>query len=286
MMNWVAVGEQTAVASAMSDRATPEDSKAVKSAARALDILELLGRTDKPMSLTEIAGALGLPKSSTYHLLQTLVRRGYLESNSRSGPFLLGLKVVEVAGSYIRRVSFLEQFPTVAGQVVAACQETVQLAVLDGAEVVYLAKQDGTRPVRLVSRVGSRLPAHATALGKVLLAALPDAALNALFPRCTLVQMTPRTIATLGQLKEELSCVRAQGHALDDEETVEDLQCFAAPVRDFSGKVVAAISVSVPKSRVAEGSVDGYVTLIKDAAHELSQRIGCSDHPWRSSPGA
>jgi IclR family transcriptional regulator, KDG regulon repressor len=276
-MNSVSVNEQNSQGDRVESLVIDASSnKLVKSAARALDILELLGRKDKALTLTEISVALRLPKSSTYLLLQTLVHRGYLEAHTSAGPFQLGLKVIELAGTRAGRTHFLQQFPSVARDVVATCEETVQLAILDGREVVYLAKQDGTRPVRLVSSVGRRLPAHATALGKVLLASLPDAQLHSLFSGYCLVQMTPRTIDSLDALMQEVSRVRTQQYAVDDEEAVEDLHCFAAPVRDASGRVVAAISVSVPKSRTADDNGAKYVAVIKDAGRELSQRIGCT----------
>ncbi len=250
------------------------DSKPVKSAARVLDILELFGRTDGALTLSEVATALELPKSSTYLLLQTLVQRGYLDALSGSGPFQLGLKVVELAGAYTRRADLVRQFPAVARPLVAACQETVQLAILDGMEVVYLAKEDGTRPVRLVSSVGQRLPAHATALGKALLAGLADEELAARLAGARLAPLTPRTIVSARRLRDELARVRRDGHALDDEETLEGLCCVAAPVRGPGGQVVAAMSISAPKSRLSESEVSRLAKLIRRAAADLSRRIG------------
>lgn len=274
MLNGVQVDERTLAGGPVEGFAAEAASKSVKSAARTLDILELLGRAESALTLSEIAAELSLPKSSTYLLLQTLVHRGYLEAPTASGPFQLGIKVIELAGGRASRMGILQQFPPVARSVVGACQETVQLAVRDGTEIVYLAKQDGTRPVRLVSSVGRRLPAHCAALGKVLLASLPDTQLSTLYSGYSFAQMTPRTIASFDGLMREISRVRADNCAIDDEEAVEDLQCFAAPVRDAGGRVIAAISVSVPKTRVAGKDMASYVTLIKNAGSELSRRLG------------
>lgn len=253
---------------------SPASSGGVKSAIRILDILELLGGIDTPLTLTEVSAALGLPKSSTSLLLQTLAHRGYLEAVSPRGPFKLGLKAVELGAAYTRRLDLVQQFGNIARQLVVASQETVQLAVLDGTEIVYLAKEDGTMAVRLVSYVGKRLPAHATALGKVLLASLPESELVARLGQKTLVPMTPRTVSTFQQLSEVLAEVREQGYGVDREEAVEDLYCFAAPVWDQSRKTVAAISVSVPKSRVTEESFSRYAGMITNAGFELSRRMG------------
>ncbi len=251
----------------------------VKSAARVLDILEYLARSERESTLTEIATTLGLPKSSTWLLLQTLTARGYLDSASPSGPFALGSKVMALAGAYTRKATLLQSFPAVAGALVDACGETVQLAALTGIEVLYLAKQDGTRPVRLVSDTGKRIPAHAPALGKILLAALSDRELEERFCSCSFPKLTSNTIASLPQLKQELAMVRSRGYAIDNEEVVDGLLCFAAPVRDASGKVVAGMSVSVPKNRVVDGDADHFVALIRQAAQELSRRIGHVDPP-------
>ena len=254
---------------------SPASAGGVKSAVRVLDILELLGQADRPLTLSEVSAALELPKSSTSLLLQTLAHRGYLEAISTRGPFQLGLKAVELGAAYTRKLDLVQQFRGVARQLVVACQETVQLAVLDGTEIVYLAKEDGTMAVRLVSYVGKRLPAHATALGKVLLASLPESELTARLAQKALVPMTPRTVSNFRQLTEELAEVREQGYGVDREEAVEDLYCFAAPVWDQSRKTVAAISVSAPKSRVTDESLTRYAGLIKDAGGELSRRMGC-----------
>lgn len=277
MMKPVQYIEQDRVDEGRFPDGTQIDKKQVKSVVRVLDILEYLARSDRELTLTEIANVLNLPKSSTYLLLQTLAGRGYLEASSSSGPYQLGLQVMELAGAYTRKAGLLQKFPAVARSVVAACEETVQLAVLSGVEVVYLGKEDGTKPVRLVSDIGKRLPAHATALGKVMLASLSDTELDARFSKHLFVQMTSKTISSLDSLKKELSLVRANGYAIDDEEAVEGLQCFAAPVRDSRAKVVAAISVAVPKNRVGDGDSIDYVDLIQQAANELSRRIGYVD---------
>lgn len=264
--------EQNPYSGAAPSSAPPHEG--VKSAARVLDILELLGKADTPLSLSEISSTLGLPKSSTSLLLQTLAHRGYLEAISVRGPFQLGLKAVELGAAYTRKLDLVHQFRNVARQVVKASQETVQLAVLDGTEIVYLAKEDGTMAVRLVSYVGKRLPAHATALGKVLLASLPDPEVASRLEHQPLAAMTPRTLSTFQQLMEDLVKARELGYSVDREEAVEDLYCFAAPVRDQNRKIVAAISVSAPKSRVTKESFTRYTSLITNAGVELSRRMG------------
>lgn len=249
-----------------------EDLKPVKSAARVLDMLELLARADNSLTFSEIAAALDLPKSSTHALLQTLVQRRYIEPPASGRAYRLGIKILELSAAYERDTDLIEQFHRVASQLVAACGETVQLAMLDGTEVLYLAKEEGTRPVRLVSHVGARLPAYAASLGKVLLAQLSDDQLRERFAGVTMKPLTPRTMTSFAQLQTAVNDVRLRGYAIDEEEVVTDLCCFAAPIRDASGQTIAAISMSVPKNR-SGGNEQALVCHITEAAADLSERL-------------
>ncbi|MCS7246494.1 MAG: IclR family transcriptional regulator, partial [Thermomicrobium sp.] len=152
--------------------------------------------------------------------------------------------------------------------------ETIQLAVLQGREVLYVGKQEGTQWVRLASEVGTRLPAHATSLGKCLLAWLPPQELDQLLASGPLVALTPRTITDPEALRAELALVRAQGYALDRGETLPDVWCFGAPVRDANGSVVAALSISVPVTRISPTRAEELATTVQRAARELSHRLG------------
>lgn len=249
--------------------------RAVPAVVRALDILELFldGET---LSAPEITARLGLPRTTVHELVHTLVDRHYLgASPDRPGGYRLGMRVFQLGGVFAGQLDLAREGQAVAGEVAALCDETVHVAVLEGTEVVYVAKVDSTQPVRMVSAVGRRLPAHCTAVGKMLLAMQPPAALTARYPgRVRLPAMTPSSITSLAALKRHLAEVREAGLAYERCESNDAVACVAAPVRDHEGEVVAAMSVSVPVMRWDDDRAAKLGTVVSDGAAALSARLG------------
>jgi DNA-binding IclR family transcriptional regulator len=156
--------------------------RAVPAVSRALDILELF-LTDDTLSAPEITARLGLPRTTVHELVNTLVDRDYLTAEAGAPTrYRLGIRLFQLGGHFADRLDFTREAQEVAAEIAAACGETVHVALLDGSDVVYVAKVDSTHPVRMVSAVGRRLPAHCTAVGKVLLSALPPEAFEARYP--------------------------------------------------------------------------------------------------------
>lgn len=249
--------------------------RAVPAVVRALDILELFldGET---LSAPEITTRLGLPRTTVHELVHTLVDRHYLTvSPDRAGGYRLGMRVFQLGGVFAGQLDLAREGQAVAGEVAALCDETVHVAVLEGTEVVYVAKVDSTQPVRMVSAVGRRLPAHCTAVGKMLLAMQPPAALAARYPgRVPLPAMTPSSITSLAALKRHLAEVREAGLAYERCESNDAVACVAAPVRDHEGEVVAAMSISVPVMRWDDERAAKLGTVVSDGAAALSARLG------------
>jgi IclR family KDG regulon transcriptional repressor len=243
---------------------------------RAFAILALLRRRG-PLSVPQIAAGLRLPRSTVHELVQTLTGLGAIapapEGHNR---FTLGLLLHELGSAYLSEVDLAREGQRVAGSVAASCGETVHLASLDGVEVVYIAKVDSVHAVRMVSAVGRRLPAHCTAVGKVLLASLPDEELTRRLggEHGRLPAMTPNSITDLRALRAALWRVRLDGIALDDCESNLDVRCVAAPVYGHQGDVVAAMSISVPISRTAADWPGQLAELVRGGARELSRRLG------------
>jgi IclR family KDG regulon transcriptional repressor len=186
----------------------------------------------------------------------------------------LGPKAVQIGAAAKRTTNLSQLFHQTARKIVEEIGETVQLTILDQAEVIYVAREDGTQPVQLASNIGGRLPAYATASGKVLLAALPDESLDALYARRPLPTLTARTISSLNQLKPELSLVRERGYAHDNQETSEGLECLAAPIYDRTGQVVAAISISFLSVRASPEHLQSILGLVQRAAQAISEQMG------------
>lgn len=247
----------------------------VQSVDRALDILEAFNYSEEELGVTELAHRLGLHKNNVFRLLATLEVRGYIEQDKKSGNYRLGLKTFELASVFLHHLGIRRQAKPILEELVARCDETAYLAVLDGPEVVYLLMQETSQTVRTIPRVGRRLPAYCTASGKVQLAYESTDRLNEIFREYPLKKLTDRTITDLAALKEHLKGVAGQGYAVDDEELEEGVRCLAAPIRDYSHRVVAAVDLSGPVSRFSFERIEQkLVPLVKEAAAKISQRLG------------
>jgi IclR family KDG regulon transcriptional repressor len=248
--------------------------RVVPAVIRALDILELfLDRAE--LSAREVIERLDLPRTTVHELLVTLVERAYLiVVPGQPVRYRLGMPLFQLGSAFAGRLDLVREAQSVAREVAAACDEAVHVAVLDGADVVYLVKVDSTHPVRMVSGVGLRLPAHCTAVGKVMLAGLDRAGLNAVLARGPLPGMTPHSITDPERLRAHLDQVRAEGVAADVGESDSAMRCVAAAVRDHSGTVIAAMSVSAPIIRWTAQAPPEWTALVRDGAAALSARMG------------
>lgn len=253
---------------------------AVKSAERTLAILELLTRHEEPMSFTAIAQALRYPRSSLHGLLRTVVERGWADFDPEQRSYTLGIRTLEAGNAYTRALGLVERALPLMERIRDTIDETVQLAVLDGLHNVYVAKVDGRQTLTLASEVGRRLPAHATGVGKVLLAGLGRDELEARLGPTTLAGFTPHTLTDKERLRAHLRTVSGRGFAVDNEEYTLGIRCVAVPVQDWSRHTVAALSVSVPAIRFTPAHREKAHRLLLDAAHRLSTALG-----YRSGPG-
>ena len=256
-------------------------SRVVPAAARALEILGLF-LSSRALSAPEISDRLGLPRSTTHELTHTLLALGFLSSvENQPHRFALGLRVFELGSSFAANLDLIREGEVVLRQVVEACDETAQLAVLEDSEVVYVAKQDCTHAVRLVSAVGGRLPAHLTALGKMLLSSIPDETVISRYGKAgSFPGMTPNSITSLERLLAELSDVRARGLAFDNCESNPDVCCVAAPVYNHEAPMVAAMSIAVPVTRMSAERQAQLAELVRKGAESLSYRLGHRPPTW------
>ena len=243
------------------------NSTPVKSAVRTVELLDYLARNDGPHSLTELQQQLGYPKSSLHVLLRTLTGLGWLETDPTGTLYRIGMRALLVGTSYIDTDEVVRQSREVLDWVAEETTETVHLARLDGFDVVYLATRASTHYLRPFSRVGRRLPAYATSLGKALLATRTDDEVRRLLPD-QLEMLTPQTITDKDALLADLARTRERGYAIDREENTAGLTCFGValpyrqPPRD-------AISCSVPVARMnTERERE-----IPEILHEASARV-------------
>jgi IclR family transcriptional regulator, blcABC operon repressor len=240
----------------MGEDAASEGESLAPAVTRAGAILDLLaedpGHAAGP---SELARRLGLPKSSIANICNALAEIGLVRRIGTG--FALGRKLAELGGAYLASVDQVQEFHEACALLPTGSEETVQLAILDGLDMIYLARHDGRQPVRLTSQIGRRLPATVTATGKASLASLdPDELDRRLAGAGELPVLTPRSHRTLDALRADLDDVRARGYAMDDEETVEGVVCFG---------------VMIPGRRPGEGPYAASITLLK--ARATAERV-------------
>lgn len=247
----------------MSDFSSP-----VPAVDRADAVLQVLASSSEPVSPADLALHTGLAKSTLYLLLTSLEQRRWIEK--KGSGYVIGIGLYMLGCSYVHFDNLQHIFRAAAAEFVTAHNEVVQMAVLQGGEVVYLAREDAHRPVRLVSDVGTRLPAHTCALGKALLAQMSDEEVLRLLPR-ELVAITDRTITRHEVLLAELATVRRSGLALDQEEVAAGLNCFAVYAGETPMGRRIAVSTSIPTDRLGQKREKAIVQAIVRVAEQVKQ---------------
>ncbi|MFB7518325.1 IclR family transcriptional regulator [Streptomyces sp. NPDC056144] len=239
----------------------------VKSAVRTVELLEYFAGSPGMHSLAAVQEAVGYPKSSLYMLLRTLVELGWVETDATGTRYGIGVRALLVGTSYIDGDEVVAAARPTLDRLSDDTAETIHLARLDGTNVVYLSTRQSPHHLRPFARVGRRLPAHSTALGKALLATHTDEQVRALLPEA-LPAMTEHTVTEREELIGELRAIRERGYAVDREENTLGLRCFAValpyrtPARD-------ALSCSVPAARLTPA----HEQTIKDALFDARDRL-------------
>ena len=256
----------------------PKGEYAIQTVTHALELLETFA-TEEELGVTELSHRLGLHKNNVFRLLATLEQAGYVEQCPRTDRYRLGARCIELGQSFARNRSLIRQARPLLEELAQETGEASHGAVLRDFEVVHLEGVVADRLVQPSLRVGKRLPAHCTALGKVLLGCAPKG-LQETYDRQVIATerlegRTPTTLTDPAKLLEHLRMVGGQGYAVDVDECEVGLACAAAPVFDASGRVVAALSVSGPSFRLgAERVVSRIAPLVVAVAERLSQGLG------------
>jgi len=244
-----------------------------KTVMKAIDILETFLKSDSTLSLTEISKLTGLNAATTYRLVSTLLKRGYLSHNQNKGMYSLGLKVMDYNFAIRRTIKFIDFAYLSLSKLSKEQNESVYLAVIDGDESLVIEEVGIDEELRINSPVGKRLALHCTACGKILLASLSEEERKAYYSRNTLQPFTKNTITDIPQLEKELEIAKMEGVAFDKEEYRMGLWVTAAPIYNGSGSVIAAAGIIVPTSHVDVGSTKKFAMAIKSCAGEISQII-------------
>lgn len=243
---------------------------------RVFDILEVLSTSAAPLGLSEISRSTGMSKSTLHRLLSSMCARQYVEKNAQ-GAYSIGYKLVETASFHINHLEILTEAKPFLSDIMRDLDLTAHLGILDGCEVVYLEKLDIYPDHRLYTKVGFRSPAYCSSMGKCLLACLSGDELEDALYYCDFKKYTKNTITDAREFKRYLKVVRRQRWAMDNEEYQLGHRCVGAPVFDYRGSPVAAISASGSTAQLSDEKLETVIQEVKEAAASLSRRMGYSE---------
>ena len=257
----------------------------VKSLAKALRILDTVGRYQHGTSIAALSKELKMGKSTVHRLLATLREFDLIWFDPTSSNYALGSRILRWSDLLVQQNLLVRHGLPVLRDLVNVGRETANLAIMDGTEVLYVAQFESMERLRLSEAVGTRQPAHSTALGKAILATMTDEELDHFYGKVEgLKGLTPKTITDKRRLKEHLRKVRNEGVAYDFEENVGGVVCLGAVVRNFTGKPIAAMSVSLPIQRLRGDSLITLKEHLLEAVNRLSAELGYN--PSETGPQA
>ena len=261
-------GETAAGETAAGETAAGDSSEFVQSLERGLSVIRAFDADHPRLTLSEVAAATGLSRAAARRFLHTLVRLGYMRT--AGGRFELRPKILELGYAYLSSRTLPEVAMPHLEELVEQVHESSSVSELDGGDVVYLARVPTKRIMAVAISVGTRFPAYATSMGRVLLAAQPEPWLDAYLASTSLHHLTGHTITTESGLRQELRKIRTRGWALVDQELEEGLRSLAAPIRDPDGTVVAAVNVATHAGR---RSLDSIVADLLSPLLATAERI-------------
>lgn len=240
---------------------------------RGLNLIELLATQENGMTIAELVAATGLPKSTIHRILATFATRHYVEKNEETSVYSLGYKCVELASLYLNKIVLKTEAEPIMHTLAQIFRATTFLGVLENNEVMYLHKTEQRNSIRLYTSIGKREPLYCTALGKVLLAAMPEKQFEHVARQLSYESYTPKSITNYEDLAIEVARVRRRGYATDYGEHTRDSSCLAVPIYDYTRNVMAAMSIS--GYGLLERFDEAYVfEKMHEAALDLSHHMG------------
>ena len=248
--------------------AATSDSDLMGGFAKGLSVLEAFGRERDRLTIAEVSRLTGLDRATSRRCLLTLERLGYATHDGKS--FALTVRILALGHGYLAATPLPEQLRPFLERLAQATQESCSCSVLDDTEIVYIARASQRRVMSIGLGVGSHLPAYCASMGRVLLAALPDDQVRAVLARTDIRPLTPKTLTAIPALMQEIGRVRQQGFAIIDEELEIGLRSLAVPIRNGSGRVVAALNTGVQTGRV---SVDRLREEMLPALLDVQRRL-------------
>jgi DNA-binding IclR family transcriptional regulator len=241
---------------------------------RAAQILDCFGFDHQELTVSEIGAKTHLHRSTAHRILMALEYNDLIQQNAENGKYRLGIKLFRLGHQAVSHLNLQEICRPFLTRIVNETKETVHLAVLDDNQVLYLDKVEGPHALRMPSRVGRRIPTYCTSLGKAMLSGLDDQEVKDIFRNQLLRPYTANTVKSLGQLLTDLRMIRKRGYSVDNEEIEIGLRCVGAPIKDYTGAMVGAISVAAPSARLSSQKIHTIGKLVMATAEEISTKLG------------
>jgi DNA-binding IclR family transcriptional regulator len=246
----------------------------IQSVERALKILDLFDERERELTITEISKRMNLHKSTVHSLLKTLQEQRYIAQNEENGKYSLGLKLFERGNMVVSNLDLRKAARKHLEWLSTTTNLTIHLVVLDGQDGVYIDKVEGSGVTVVYSRIGRRVPIHTSAVGKSLVLTKTDKELDFLLDGYTYTKPTEKSIGSKEEFLVEVEKARIAGYSIDNEENEPGIVCLAVPIKDYSGKVIAAMSVSMPATKENVEARDYYVRILKECSSKISQELG------------
>jgi DNA-binding IclR family transcriptional regulator len=262
----------------------PKERGGIQSLQRAFAILEAVAASPEGINLADLAKQVGLHTSTAFHLVKTMAQLGYVSQVRDSKRYRVGSKLFTLAAGALEENELLALATPVLDRLTAETGESAHFAIRSGNQIVVIARTSGQGLLQLADRAGAPRPAHATALGKVLLSALEPAQIREFLGDEPLRKFTPKTIVEVDALVREIQDVRKTGIGYDDGEFDAEVRCVAVPVHDFTGRVAGAIGISGAVWRLSLQSLQAKSQQVREAARTLSSELGYS--PRKAARGA
>lgn len=250
-----------------------EGKNPIQVAGRIFETLELLSENG-PMGLMEISGHLHLNKSTAHRILNSLIYMGYAKQNENNNKYEPSLKVVDLANKVMSKVDIVNLVRPHLRRLMELTKETVHFVERDGMDAVYIDKVESySNGIQMVSRIGSRIPLYCSGVGKSMVAQMPESEIREIWERSHIIRMTPNTITDYAAFQGNMEMIREKGYALDNEENEIGVRCVAASLKDHTGKVRYAFSISAPVNRMDPDRIQEIARCVLDTKKQMESEL-------------
>lgn len=237
----------------------------------------------KQLRLYEITDLTNINKSTTHRILSELRKENYVQFDRDNRKYSLGLRFIEICNSLMEDLSLINASKEVIDDLNNRTKETIHLVLMIGNKAVYIDKRESKNTIRMSSSIGAEVPFYCTAVGKAIIANMPVEKRNDLLDEIQFVSHTDNTLKNKAQLKKEIEMIKRVGYAIDNEENEENIVCIAAPIKDFSKKIVGAISITMTLYSQNFNTPEAYKDIIINAAMKISYNLGYVESVKESS---